>query len=201
MPAEKDRSRRIDIKELAPSRIVLLLVDFINPMNFDGAEALDRSAVGAARAAAKLRRQLGREGCQTIYANDNYGVWRSDFSNLWHTCSRSVGPSAAMALALRPRKQDFTILKPRHSAFFSTPLDLVLRQLQCKRIVLTGLTADNCVLFTAMDAYVRGYSLWIPADCTAAQSEAAKDQALAHMARVLKADIHPAGTAGLARRR
>jgi nicotinamidase-related amidase len=196
MPAEKDRSRRIDLKELAPSRDVLLLVDFINPMNFDGAKALDGAAVSAARAAAKLRRKLGREGCQTIYANDNYGVWHSDFSRLWHTCSRATGAPAAMALALRPRKRDFTILKPRHSAFFSTPLDLVLRQLKCKRVVLTGLTADNCVLFSAMDAYVRGYSLWIPADCTAAQSEAAKDQALAHMARVLKADIHPAGTAG-----
>ena len=189
MASPNGRARKIDVEQLGPSRTVLLLVDFINPLNFDGAENLRDAAVSASRATARLRRRLWREGCQAVYANDNYGVWRSDFSSLWQTCSLVAGAPGTMARALRPRKQDFTILKPRHSAFYSTPLDLLLRQLKCKRLVLTGLAADNCVLFTAMDAYLRGYSVWIPADCTAAESEEAKQQALEHMARVLKADV------------
>jgi nicotinamidase-related amidase len=191
MASQTRRARTIHVEQLEPSRTVLLLVDFINPLNFDGAEDLSGTAVSAARATGRLRQRLGREGCQAVYANDNYGVWRSDFSRLWQSCSLVDGPPGAMAKALRPRKQDFTILKPRHSAFYSTPLDLLLRQLKCQRLVLTGVAADNCVLFTAMDAYLRGYSLWIPADCTAAESEDAKQQALQHMARVLKADVSP----------
>lgn len=191
MASQTRRARTIHVEQLEPSRTVLLLVDFINPLNFDGADDLSGAAVSAARATGRLRQRLGREGSQSVYANDNYGVWRSDFSRLWHACSLVDGAPGAMAKALRPRKQDFTILKPRHSAFYSTPLDLLLRQLKCRRLVLTGLAADNCVLFTAMDAYLRGYALWIPADCTAAESEDAKQQALQHMARVLKADVSP----------
>ncbi|MBW8894534.1 MAG: cysteine hydrolase, partial [Burkholderiales bacterium] len=82
-------------------------------------------------------------------------------------------------------------LKPRHSAFYATPLDLLLEQLRCKRLIVTGIAADNCVLFSAMDAYLRGYSVWIPVDCVAAESADARGRALEQMARVLKADIRP----------
>ncbi len=183
--------RGIAVREVAKSETVLLLVDFINPLDFDGAEALQISAIAAARATAKLRRRMRADRLQCLFANDNYGVWHSDFKELWAKCSAAGGTPAKMARALRPARNDFTILKPRHSAFYSTPLDLVLRQLRCKRVVLTGLAADNCVLFTAMDAYLRGYSLWIPADCTAAESDEARKEALLHMQRVLKADIRP----------
>jgi nicotinamidase-related amidase len=153
---------------------VLLLVDFINPLDFPGGEALRVPAVAAAQATARLRRRLAAEGAQTVYANDNYGVWRSDFARLWQSCRALSGAPGRIAAALRPRREDFTVLKPRHSAFYSTPLDLLLRELKCRRLVVAGLAADNCVLFTAMDAYLRGFSLWIPQDCTAAESEEAK---------------------------
>ena len=71
----------------------------------------------------------------------------------------------------------------------------MLTQLKCRRLVITGLAADSCVLFTAMDAYLRGYSLWVPADCVAAESAQAKAQALEQMRRVLKADVRPAHAA------
>lgn len=170
---------------------MLLVVDFINPLNFEGATNLEIPAVRAARVTARLRQRLSREGARTIYANDNYGVWNSDFASLWRKCVRLGGASADLALALPPRKKDFAILKPRHSAFYSTPLELLLQQLGCKRLVVTGLATDSCVLFTAMDAYLRGYTLWVPSDATAAQSEQAQQQTLAHMAAVLKADIRP----------
>jgi nicotinamidase-related amidase len=187
----RPNARKIEPPPLAPSPTVLLLVDFVNPLRFEGAQALSEPAQAAARAVAKLRRQADKAGVQSVYANDNYGVWRADFAQLWEQCAAAGGASATMARALRPRRRDFTVLKPRHSAFYATPLHLLLQQLQCRRLVLTGLAADSCLLFTAMDAYLRGYSLWVPADGTASERDADCRQALDHMARVMKADTDP----------
>lgn len=174
---------------------MLLLVDFINPLDFDGAAALAPAALAAARATARLRRDAARSGVQAIFANDNYGVWSSDFKAVLAHCSARRGAPGEIARCLRPRRGDLTILKPRHSAFYATPLDLLLRQLKCRRLVLTGLAADNCVLFTAMDAYLRGYALWVPEDCVAAERDDSKAAALEHMRRVLKARTRPSGLA------
>jgi len=187
------RAPRIAAPPLEASPTVLLLVDFINPLDFDGADALAPSALAAARATARLRRQATRTGVQTLYANDNYGVWRSDFKALWSRCRALRGAAGEIARLMKPRRDDLTILKPRHSAFYATPLGLLLRQLKCKRLVIAGLAADNCVLFTAMDAYVRGFSLWIPADCVAAERDDAKASALEHMRRTLKASVRASG--------
>ena len=182
---------RIAVPALEPSPTVLLLVDYVNPLDFRGAETLAPAAVAAARATARLRRKLHVQGTQVVYANDNYGIWRSDFHALWLRCRAMPGPAGELARALAPRKTDFTILKPRHSAFYETPLDLLLRQLRCKKLILAGLAADSCVLATAMDAYLRGYAVWAPVDCVASESEPVRDQALDLMKRVLKADIRP----------
>ncbi len=189
----KSEAGKAQIKEspLPPSPTVLLLVDFINPLDFEGAEAIRASAVAAARASAKLRRRLTAQGCATVYANDNYGIWRADFHQVYERCSASCPESAEIAQVLRPRKRDFTILKPRHSAFYATPLNLLLEALKCERLVITGIAADSCVLFSAMDAYLRGYSVWVPQDCIAAESAEGQEGALRQMAKALKADIGP----------
>jgi len=187
---------KIRTQALEPSRTVLLLVDFINPMKFDGAAELAPSALEAARQTAMLRRELAKDGVRTIYANDNYGSWTSDFKALWKSCAALSGVAGKVAKAMAPTSRDFTLLKPRHSAFYATPLDILLEQLRCKRVIVTGIAADSCVLFSAMDAYLRGYSLWVPADCVAAESADARDKALEQMARVLKADVRPSGAAG-----
>jgi nicotinamidase-related amidase len=192
MNHQRIRSGAIDVRDVGTSSTVLLMVDVINPLDFDGAQQLHAPAVAAARSIAKLKTALTRDGMQTVYANDNYGIWRSDFVSLCKRCSALRGAPGVLARTLKPRRQDFTILKPRHSAFYSTPLDLLLKQLKCKRLVITGIAADNCVLFTAMDAYLRGHSLWIPSDCVAAESEEARTQALSQMSRVLKASTKPA---------
>lgn len=183
---------KIRTDELEPSRTVLLLIDFINPLRFDGAEALAPAALKAARQAARLRRRLEADGVRTVYVNDNYGEWTSDFQALCRRCQAMPGTAGQMARAMRPRRRDFALLKPRHSAFHATPLQLLLERLHCRRLVLTGIAADSCVLFTAMDAYLRGYSLWVPGDCVASESPEALEQALEQMARVLKADVRPA---------
>jgi nicotinamidase-related amidase len=192
---------KISIQKLEPSRSVLLLVDFINPLDFEGAESIAPAALAAARRTAALRRQLTGQGVRTIYANDNYGHWSADFKELWQHCAKLRGIPGQMARMLAPTAKDFMLLKARHSAFYGTPLNLLLEQLHCKRLIVTGLAADSCVLFSAMDAFLRGYSLWVPGDCVAAEAGDDEASALRLMERVLKADVRPAEGAKPARQR
>jgi isochorismate hydrolase len=103
-----------------------------------------------------------------------------------------------LALLLEPDHDDYFVLKPKHSAFFETTLETLLRHLGAKRLVLTGITGDICVLLTASDAYMRDYQIHVPADCIASVDASDNQSALEYMARVLKADICTADELDLA---
>ncbi|WP_227753989.1 cysteine hydrolase family protein [Ramlibacter aquaticus] len=177
----------------------MLLVDYINPLNYPGAEALAPNALRAASATAALKARLAAEGVVTLYANDNYGVWQSDFHSLVSTCLGMEGPAGEIARLLYPQADDLTLLKPRHSAFYASPLELLLAQMETRELVLCGLATDMCVQLTAGDAFLRRYELWVPADCSAAQTPAAHDEAMAWMARVLRCDTRPGASTTHAR--
>jgi nicotinamidase-related amidase len=181
----------MNTEDLPRSRSVLLLIDFINPMDFPGAEDLAEGAVQAARATAALKAALGKAGVPAIYANDNYGGWQSDFHTLVERCAGKRGASGEMARLLRPQPGDLTVLKPRHSAFLGSPLDLLLSRMEAEEIIITGVATDICVQLTAMDGFLRGYTLRVPADCTAAESADYRKQSIAYMERVLKCDVAP----------
>lgn len=170
---------------------VLLLVDFINPLNFTGSELLAAAALQAARATAKLKQRLAARGVPAIYANDNYGVWQSDFHSLVSTCLGMDGEPGEIAKLLYPQAGDITILKPRHSAFYASPLELLLTEMEARELVICGLATDMCVQLTAAEAFLREYPCWVPADCNAAETGAAKEAALAYMSDVLKCDVRP----------
>jgi nicotinamidase-related amidase len=167
---------------------VLLLVDFMNPLDFPGAELLGPPAVEAARATAGLKERLTAEGVATVYANDNWGSWQSDFRSLVTECLARPGPSAEIAQLLKPQQRDITLLKPRHSAFYGSPLELLLAEMGAHELVICGLATDMCVQLTAADAFLREFRCWVPADCTAAESAQAREASLAYMASVLKCD-------------
>lgn len=174
------------------SRTTMLLVDFINPLQFPGAEQLAPHAVEAAAYAAALKARVTRRGVQCIYANDNYGTWHSEFADVMRHCIQLGGPSRQIAELLAPKPQDLTIVKPRQSAFFCTPLELLLGQMRTRHLIIVGLAADICVQFTAMDAHLRGYELWVPEDCTASETVDRKELSMAYLQRVLNADTRPA---------
>lgn len=176
---------------LPRSASVLLLVDFINPLQFDGAEDIAAGALAAAKMTAQLKRRFARRGVPAIYANDNYGLWRSEFRDVLARCQALPGAAGEIARLLAPGPRDLTILKPRHSAFYATPLELLLGQMQAKRLVLCGLASDICVQVTASDAFLRGYAVWAPSDCNAAESAGRKKTALEWMQRVLDCDTRP----------
>ncbi|MDB5958597.1 isochorismatase family cysteine hydrolase [Ramlibacter sp.] len=169
---------------------VLILVDFINPLNFPGAETLARPALVAARAAARLRGRMEGEKATIVYANDNYGAWTSDFHSLVAQCCARDDTSGEIARLIAPGPRDITLLKPRHSAFFCTALELLLKEMGARDLVVAGLCTDMCVQMTAADAFLRGYEgVWVPSDCTAAESTKAKTASLAYMRDVLKCDV------------
>lgn len=167
----------------------LLLIDFINDLAYEGGDRLAGRALRAARHAARLKQRARRAGVPVIYVNDNFGHWRSDFRELVARCEAASAPAAALVGAIRPDEDDFFVLKPRNSAFFQTPLEVLLAELGARRLVLAGLTADNCVLFTANDAHLRGYELVVASDCVASIRPADREAALKHMASVDKAAV------------
>lgn len=182
----------MDSRAWPDSPTVLLLVDFINPLRFEGAEDIAQPALEAARMTTELKRQLTSEGVTTIYANDNYGQWRSDFHQLIDQCLSQQGVPAQMARLLHPAEADLMVLKPRHSGFYATPLEVLLQQLHTKRLVITGLATDICVQMTAMDARLRGYEVWVPGDCVACENPHWQEEALSYLRRVLQCDTTPA---------
>ena len=118
-----------ELPALPRARTVLLLVDLINPLQFDGAEELAAPALQAAAAVAALKRDANARGVPTIYVNDNFGHWRSDFRGLVTLCRRLRGPAGTLARLLAPTASDFTVLKPRHSSFHATPLEPLLERM------------------------------------------------------------------------
>jgi len=179
-------------KRARRTRAALLLIDFMNPLDFAGARALAPRALKAASCAATLKKRMRAQRAPIIYANDNFGRWEAGFNAVVADCERRGGASATLAKVLAPSAEDRSVLKPRHSAFYGTPLGFLLDELGVGELVLTGLAADSCVMFTAHDAYLRQYALWIPSDCVASEKDAWRRDALAYMARVLKARTEPA---------
>jgi len=167
----------------------LLLIDVINDLQFPEADELLRFAVPMAKRLQALKHESRRAGVPSIYINDNFGRWQSNFSALAKHCLSSRGREVAQML--RPRKDDYFVLKPKHSAFYSTTLDTLLRYLGAKRLIITGMAANICVWFTANDAYMRDFRLWVPKDCVCSNTTRENDFALQQMEHVLKADVRP----------
>jgi nicotinamidase-related amidase len=184
-------SPRAERARAAKGGAALILIDVINPMDFDGSEALVRAALPAARALVALKRRARRHGVPTIYVNDNFGRWRSDFRTIVELCSRRAMPGSSIAKLLKPENRDYFVLKPKHSGFHATALEILLQTLKVRTIILGGFATNICVLFTANDGYMRGYRIRVPADCVAANSAADSRQALEQMREYLKADVRP----------
>ena len=172
-------------------RTALLLVDVINDMDFEGSESLVRFAEPMARRLHELKRRCRAARVPTIYINDNFGKWRSDFRSLVEHCLNDAVPGREVAKLLKPDDEDYFVLKPKNSAFFGTTLDTLLTNLGTTTVILTGIAGDNCVLFSANDAYLRDYTLFIPCDCVVSNSREENDAALRLMQKVVKADIRP----------
>jgi nicotinamidase-related amidase len=179
-----------DLHGNAPDKsdIALLIIDMINDLDFPEGEELLAYALPAARRIADLKRRAKTAGVPAIYVNDNFGRWRSDFRAQVEHCLHDGVLGQPIAELLRPEEDDYFVLKPKHSGFFSTTLDVLLEYLEVKTVVLVGVAANICVLFTANDAYLRDFRLIVPHDCVASNTIEENNHALEQMRTVLKAD-------------
>ena len=175
------------------SPVVLLLIDVINDFEFEGAERIFQNALPAAKKIAALKNRTDKAGVPAIYVNDNFGKWRSDFRNLVTHCVDDDTRGRPIVELLKPRAEDYFVLKPKQSGFYSTTLDLLLDHLGARTLILTGFTGDICVLFTAIDAHLRDYHLLVPRDCVVSQDENQNETILEYLERVLEADIRSSG--------
>jgi nicotinamidase-related amidase len=125
------------------SSTALLLIDVINDLEFPGAELLLQEALLMARRLAKLKQRTQSAGIPAIYVNDNFGRWRSDFHKQVEHCLHDGVHGQPIVELLQPAEQDYFVLKPKHSGFHSTSLDILLEYLQAERLIITGLTTNH----------------------------------------------------------
>jgi nicotinamidase-related amidase len=181
---------RHDLHGSAPDNhhTCLLLIDVINDFEFPRGDELFERARAIAPKIANLKRMTQQAGIPCIYANDNFGRWRSSRVEIVETARREGARGKPFVEMLLPSSEDYFVLKPKHSAFYQTPLELLLKHLRTERLLLCGVSTNSCVLFTANDAYMRDLKLVIPRDCAAACNSREHDFAMDQMETMLKAD-------------
>ena len=172
--------------ERAAHGTALVILDMISRWDFDDADKLLPQAAAIAPRIAALKRRCRREGIPAIYANDNHGRWRSDFRHVYDDALAAGEGGAQIARDLAPDDDDYFVLKPKHSAFYGTPLHLLLQHLKVRRLLVCGVAGDQCVLVTAGDARMRDYEVLVPRDCIASQTAQRNRDAADYFASVLK---------------
>lgn len=177
----------------------LLLIDVINDFEFEGGDALLELALPVGNCIASLKKLSKQAGIPAIYVNDNFGKWRSDLNKIVSHCLDDGVRGEPFVRLVLPEDDDYFVLKPKHSGFHCTSLELLLEHLGARSLLIAGIAGNNCVLFTANDAYMRDFKLFVPADCSVSIEAEDNNNAFRQMQKVLKADITPSAKLNLAR--
>jgi nicotinamidase-related amidase len=180
-----------DLHGNAPDKcsVALLIIDAINDFEWHGGKSLVEEAVQMARNIVELKSRARRAGVPVIYVNDNFGRWKSDFKAVVDHVIDDNTNGKPVAELLKPDKDDYFVLKPKHSGFFSTTLNILLEYLGTETVVLTGLQTNICVLFTANEAYMRDIHIVVAPDCCISEDRSNHDHAIEQMRHILKATI------------
>ena len=184
----------------AAGGMAMLVIDMISCWDFPDADKLLPSARRVTAPIAALRARCRKAGVPVVYANDNRGRWRSDFPALVGLSLEAGGAGATITQALEPAREDYFVLKPSQSAFFGTPLELLLRHLNVDRIAVTGVASDQCVLATVLEARMRSLEVVVPRDCVATQSSARNRAVLRQLEEVHRVPTTPGSRVRLIRR-
>jgi nicotinamidase-related amidase len=174
--------------------IALLIIDVINDMEFEEGKQLFTQALPMARKIAALKARASSAQVPIIYVNDNFGHWRSDLKKQISHCLMDGVRGEPIARLLVPDHSDYFVLKPKSSAFFGTTLHTLLQHLGVRTLILTGIAADVCILFTAHDAHLRDYKIIVPSDCVASNTLPETRLALANMKKAAHAVICKSAT-------
>ncbi len=181
------RSRKHAKTRPAPVPVALLLIDVLTTFQFPEGDAILKGALGMRDALVKLKARARAAGIPALYVNDNFGDWRSEKEVLMGRCLEAKGREFVRPLL--PDSEDYFVLKPMHSAFYMTPLEVLLQHLQVETLILTGLTSNSCITVTAHDAKMRGFDIYIPPDCSCARNAEEHTQALVQLEAMAGANL------------
>jgi nicotinamidase-related amidase len=173
------RARKHAQTRPSPVPVALLLIDVLTTFQFPDGDEILQGALNMRDALVKLKRRAREFRIPVLYVNDNFGDWRSEKEVLMGRCLEAKG--AEFVRPLLPDSEDYFVLKPMHSAFYMTPLEVLLEHLQVETLILTGLTSNSCITATAHDANMRGFDIYIPPDCSTARNATEHAQALAQL--------------------
>jgi nicotinamidase-related amidase len=173
----------------SPVPVALLLIDILTTFQFPDGDAILKGALQIRDAMVKLKTRARAAHIPVLYVNDNFGDWRSEKEVLIGRCLEAKG--GPFVRPLLPDSEDYFVLKPLHSAFYMTPLEVLLRHLEVETLILTGLTSSSCLTVTAHDANMRGFEIYIPPDCSCARNEEEHGQALAQLEAAAGAKLRP----------
>ena len=184
-------ARNVDLHGMAPHQcsVALLLIDVINDLEWPDGALMEPHARKMATALNALRRRARDAGIPIVYVNDNFGQWRSDFTSTVDHVRKEDVRGKFLVDMLSPEEDDYFVLKPKHSGFYGTTLEILLSYLGVHTVILTGIAGNICVLFTANDAYMRDLTVIVPSDCVASNQTHLNEEALNVMSSVLKARI------------
>jgi nicotinamidase-related amidase len=176
------------VRDGADARATALIVtDMLNRYEHDDADQLISSASAVLSAISGLRDRAQAEGVPLVYVNDNHGDWAAGRREL---CDWALaGPQARLVAPVLPPEDVAFIVKARHSVFFETQLDYMLRRAGIARLVLVGQVTEQCILYSALDAYVRHYEVVVPRDAVAHIHADLADAALTMMGTNMRAEI------------
>jgi nicotinamidase-related amidase len=167
--------------------VALLLVDVLTTFNFPDGDAILKGALGIRDALVSLKTRARKVGIPTLYVNDNFGDWRSEKEVLMGRCLEGKGQDFVRPLL--PDSEDYFVLKPMHSAFYMTPLEVLLEHLEVESLILTGITSNSCITVTTHDSNMRGFGIHVPQDCSCARDPLEHSQALAQLEAMAGANI------------
>jgi nicotinamidase-related amidase len=170
------------------------LIDVINHFEFPDGKQMLAQALPIAPRLARLKARARAAGMPVIYVNDNFGQWRSDHSKLLDYCLRPEAVGKRFVEQIQPDKDDYFVLKPKHSGFYQTPLEVLLAYLGASSLVFCGLATNSCVVCTAHDAKMRNFDLFVPSDCSASLTTREHKQALEHMKTMTGATTTPSAS-------
>jgi nicotinamidase-related amidase len=179
----------------SPVPVALLLIDVLTTFRFPDGDAILKHALSMRDALVRLKTRARRAGIPVLYVNDNFGDWRSEKEVLIGRCLESEG--AEFVRPLIPDSEDYFVLKPMHSAFYMTPLEVLLRHLQVHSLILTGLTSSSCITATVHDANMRGFDITVPSDCSSGRSLSEHTDALKQIEASTGAAITPSASVRL----
>ena len=181
----------IPLKRKAPGATALLIIDMINDLQLEEGRRMAAEALPVAATISRLRTAAAKSRVPVIYVNDNYGLWHGHQTDIVEYCMRPESNGQDIVRKLRPRKRDYFIVKPHFSGFYATNLPVLLPRLGVSRLILTGIAADVCVLFTAADAHMREYDLWVPCDTMIGTHPERKAWVIDILAKSMNAEIAP----------